>query len=276
MSSLATQSRYSIANIGADGVGPEVIDAGFKFCLRNVPDHISLWGLRLAIRLSFQQHANVRPTKISFGTKSPLRNAEHGDLDWVVIRETSEGEYASQGGRSHREVVIFTRHGVERPIRFAFEIAKKKTSAIFDRSEVARDFPDVKMVLDPKSLDTIVATNLHANILSDLAAVLAGSISIAPTSNLDPTHQNPSMFEPIHGSAFDITGKGVANPMATFWTAAEMLNWLGEDDAAKILMGSVEAVTERGIRTHDLGGAAETKEVTMAPVTNLGSKRQAL
>lgn len=143
-------------------------------------------------------------------------------------------------------------------------------------AEVAKDFPDVtvdkmlvdamtcRMVLQPKSLDTIVATNLHADILSDLAAALAGSIGIAPTSNLDPTRQNPSMFEPIHGSAFDITGKGVANPVATFWTAAEMLRWLGEKHAANVLLQCTEQVCESGIVTADLGGKAKTAEVTKA------------
>lgn len=265
----------------------------------------------------------MRPTKIFRGTESPLRKAQTGDLDWVIVRENSEGEYAGQGGRSHRgqpweiatEVSIFTRHGVERLIRFAFQVAQKrprKFLTVVSKSnaqrngmvmwdeiaaEVAQEFPDVKwdkmlvdamtcrMVLDPKSLDTIVATNLvsldlhrlqaqtltsqHADILSDLAAALAGSIGIAPTSNLDPTRKNPSMFEPIHGSAFDITGKGVANPVATFWTASEMLIWLGEPDAAKKLMDSVETVTERGIRTRDLGGDSSTKEVTEAVCAEL-------
>ncbi|KAH7083351.1 hypothetical protein BKA63DRAFT_151424 [Paraphoma chrysanthemicola] len=358
MSPIATQRIHSIATIGADGIGPEVVNAGVQVLQQlakldgtfdlefkdydwsselykktgqyipdggldelrkhdailfgavgapDVPDHISLWGLRLAICQPFQQFANVRPTKIFRGTESPLRKAEHGDLDWVIVRENSEGEYAGQGGRSHRgqpwevatEVAIFTRHGVERLIRFAFETAQKrprkfltvvtKSNAqrngmvLWDEvaSEVAKDFPDVKwdkmlvdamtcrMVLDPKSLDTIVATNLHADILSDLAAALAGSIGIAPTSNLDPTRKNPSMFEPIHGSAFDITGKGVANPVATFWTASEMLVWLGEEDAAKKLMESVEAVTERGVRTRDLGGKADTQEVTDAVCAEL-------
>ena len=143
-------------------------------------------------------------------------------------------------------------------------------------SEVAKDFPDVKvekmlvdamtcrMVLQPGSLDTIVATNLHADILSDLAAALAGSIGIAPTSNLDPTRQNPSMFEPIHGSAFDITGKGIANPVGTFWTAAEMLRWLGEETAADKLLEAVEIVSGNGVLTRDLGGSANTKKVTDA------------
>ncbi|OAL52389.1 tartrate dehydrogenase [Pyrenochaeta sp. DS3sAY3a] len=358
MSPIATQRIHSIATMGADGIGPEVVSAGVQVLKKlaqidgsfqlefqdfdwssdtykktgkyipdggleelkkhdailfgavgapDVPDHISLWGLRLAICQPFQQYANVRPTKIFRGTESPLRNAQHGDLDWVIIRENSEGEYAGQGGRSHRglpwetatEVSIFTRHGVERLIRFAFETAQKrprkfltvvtKSNAqrngmvMWDEVAVAvsKEFPDVKwdkmlvdamtcrMVLDPKSLDTIVATNLHADILSDLAAALAGSIGIAPTSNLDPTRENPSMFEPIHGSAFDITGKGVANPVGTFWTASEMLAWLGEEEAAKKLMEAVEAVTERGVATKDLGGNARTQEVTDAVCAEL-------
>ncbi|KAI9152293.1 putative tartrate dehydrogenase/decarboxylase TtuC' [Paramyrothecium foliicola] len=263
----------------------------------DVPDHISLWGLRLAICQPFQQYANVRPTKVLKGTQSPLRNCKTGDLDWVIIRENSEGEYAGHGGRSHRgqpwetatEVSIFTRHGITRLMRFAFETAQKrplvtKSNAqrngmvLWDEvaNEVAKEFPDVtvdkmlvdamtvRMTLHPESLDTIVATNLHADILSDLAAALAGSIGIAPTSNLDPTRENPSMFEPIHGSAFDITGKGIANPVATFWTAAEMLEWLGEKEASKKLMECVENVCEAGTLSADLGGKANTKEITEA------------
>jgi isocitrate/isopropylmalate dehydrogenase len=192
------------------------------------------------------------------------------------------------------EVSIFTYHGVERIMRFAFETARsrprKKLTVVtksnaqrngmvfWDKvaADVAKEFLDVewdkmlvdamttRMVLNPASIDTIVATNLHADILSDLAAALAGSIGIAPTSNLDPTRQNPSMFEPIHGSAFDITGKGIANPVATFWTAAEMLRWLGQPDAADLLMEAVENVTEAGVKTTDLGGSNGTKEVTQA------------
>ncbi|TVY56025.1 putative tartrate dehydrogenase/decarboxylase TtuC [Lachnellula cervina] len=268
----------------------------------DVPDHISLWGLRLALCQPLQQYANVRPTRILRGTISPLRNCKPGDLDWVIVRENSEGEYAGHGGTSHTgeawsvatETSIFTRHGVERIMRFAFETAKsrprKKLTVVtksnaqrngmvfWDNvaSEVAKEFPDVevdkmlvdamttRMVLKPESIDTVVATNLHADILSDLAAALAGSIGIAPTSNLDPTRENPSMFEPIHGSAFDITGKGLANPVATFWTAAEMLRWLGQPEAAALLMDSVENVTEAGIKTADLGGSQKTKEITDA------------
>jgi isocitrate/isopropylmalate dehydrogenase len=192
------------------------------------------------------------------------------------------------------EVSIFTYHGVERIMRFAFETARsrpRKKLTVVTKSnaqrngmvfwdhvalEVSKDFPDVewdkmlvdamttRMVLKPESIDTVVATNLHADILSDLAAALAGSIGIAPTSNLDPTRQNPSMFEPIHGSAFDITGKGVANPVATFWTASEMLRWLGQADAAQLLMEAVENVTENGVKTMDLGGSNKTTEVTDA------------
>ncbi|EED15951.1 tartrate dehydrogenase, putative [Talaromyces stipitatus ATCC 10500] len=349
---------YSIASIPADGIGPEVIDAGITVLKAladtletfrldfthydwssdtykktgeyipdggldrlkkhdailfgavgspDVPDHISLWGLRLAICQPLQQYANVRPTKVFRGTQSPLRNCAVGDLDWVIIRENSEGEYAGQGGRSHQgrpwevstEVAIFSRHAIERIMRFAFETAQqrpRKLLTVVTKSNaqrnglvlwdevakaVAQDFPDVtvdkmlvdamttRMVLKPESLDTIVATNLHGDILSDLAAALAGSIGIAPTSNLDPTRQNPSMFEPIHGSAFDITGLGIANPVGTFWTVVEMLNWLGEKDAASKLLECVENVCEQGVLTRDLGGNATTKEVTEAVVAEI-------
>ncbi|MDX1782466.1 MAG: isocitrate/isopropylmalate family dehydrogenase, partial [Thalassovita sp.] len=224
------------------------------------------------------------------------------------VRENSEGEYAGQGGRSHRglpheiatEVSIFTRAGVERIMRFAFELAQSrprrqltvvsKSNAqrfgmvLWDEvaAEVARDFPDeawdkmlvdamtVRMTLDPASLDTIVATNLHADILSDLAAALAGSIGVAPTANLNPARTTPSMFEPIHGSAFDITGKGVANPVGTFWSAVMMLEHLGETEAAARLMAAIETVTANpACHTPDLGGSATTKDVTRALIAAL-------
>ncbi|RDH33071.1 fungal-specific transcription factor [Aspergillus welwitschiae] len=267
----------------------------------DVPDHVSLWGLLLALRSPLQLYANVRPVRTFPGTKSPLTTAVNG-IDWVLVRENSEGEYCGQGGRSHTgqpweaatEVAIFTRVGVERIMRFAFETARSrprrhltvvtKSNAmrhgmvLWDEvaEEVAKDFPDVtwdKMLVDamtlrmiskPESLDTIVGTNLHMDILSDLAAGLAGSIGVAPSSNLDPTRKNPSLFEPVHGSAFDIMGKGVANPVATFWSAAEMLAWLGEKDAAKKLMDCVEKVCAAGILTPDLGGSANTQGVVDA------------
>jgi tartrate dehydrogenase/decarboxylase/D-malate dehydrogenase len=268
----------------------------------DLPDDITLWGLRLKICQGLDQYVNLRPTKILPGLASPLRNCEQGDLDWVIVRENSEGEYAGQGGRSHRgqpheiatEVSIFTRAGVTRIMRFAFALAQSRPKKLLNvvsksnaqrfglvmwdeiAAEVAKEFPDVawdktlvdamtaRMVGKPKSLDVIVATNLHADILSDLAAALAGSLGIAPTANLDPTRRSPSMFEPIHGAAFDITGKGVANPVGALWTAALMLEHLGEKQAAERLMRAVECVTASGVRTADLGGSAKTKEVTAA------------
>jgi tartrate dehydrogenase/decarboxylase / D-malate dehydrogenase len=275
----------------------------------DVPDHVTLWGLRLPICQGFDQYANVRPTRILPGIKSPLANVGTGDLDWVIVRENSEGEYAGQGGRSHRglpeevatEVSIFTRVGVTRIMRYAFRLAQsrpRKLLTVVTKSnaqrhgmvmwdeiaaEVAQAFPDVtwdkmlvdamtvRMTLKPQSLDTIVATNLHADILSDLAGALAGSLGVAPTANIDPERRFPSMFEPIHGSAFDITGKGIANPVATFWTAAQMLDHLGEGEASARLMRAVERVTGAGILTPDVGGKATTKEVTDAVVDAIHS-----
>ncbi len=268
----------------------------------DVPDHITLWGLRLPICQGFDQYANVRPTRILPGIVSPLAGVGPGDLDWVIVRENSEGEYSGHGGRAHRglpeevgtEVAIFTRVGVTRIMHYAFRLAQsrpRKLLTVVTKSnaqrhgmvmwdeiaaEVAAEFPDVtwdkmlvdamtvRMTLKPQSLDTIVATNLHADILSDLAGALAGSLGVAPTANIDPERRYPSMFEPIHGSAFDITGKGIANPMATFWTAAQMLEHLGEGRAATRLMQAVEAVTGDGVMTPDIGGSATTQEVTDA------------
>ena len=270
----------------------------------NIPDHVSLWGLRLQICQGLDQYANIRPTRILPGVTSPLRNVNEGDLDWVIVRENSEGEYAGQGGRTHRglpeevatEVAIFTRRGVERIMRTAFDIARsrpRKHLTVVTKSNaqrhgmvfwdeiaalVSQDYKDVtwdkelvdamtmRMVLRPKTIDTVVATNLHADILSDLAAALAGSLGVAPTGNIDPERRGPSMFEPIHGSAFDITGKGIANPVASFWTAAMMLEHLGEKPAADLLMKAVEQVCKAGILSPDLGGKATTKEVTQAVV----------
>ena len=269
---------------------------------QKVPDHVSLWGLRLPICQGFDQYANVRPTRVLPGVKSPLVNGK--DIDWVVIRENSEGEYCGMGGRAHRglpietatETSLFTRVGVERIHRFAFELARKRprkhltlvTKSNAQRHgmvmwdeiffEVAKDFPDVKhdrelvdamttrMVLKPATIDVMVASNLHADILSDLAAALSGSLGIAPTANLNPEREFPSMFEPIHGSAFDITGKGVANPIATFWTASMMLEHLGEAKAAARLMKAIEAVCAEKVFTPDLGGKARTRDVTAAVI----------
>jgi tartrate dehydrogenase/decarboxylase/D-malate dehydrogenase len=265
-----------------------------------VPDHISLWGLRLPICQGFDQYANVRPSRVLPGVSSPLKNGDA--IDWVIIRENSEGEYSGSGGRVHKglpeelatETSVFTRVGIERIHRFAFELARKrprKHLTLVTKSNAQRhgmvlwdeiffelkpQYPEVQtnrvlvdavttlMVLKPESLDTIVASNLHADILSDLAAALSGSLGIAPTANLNPERKFPSMFEPIHGSAFDITGKGVANPIATFWTASMMLEHLGEPKAAARLMKAIERTTEEQVFTPDLGGVHDTRAVTNA------------
>lgn len=347
--------RYAIAAIPADGIGPEVIDAGLEvlnelsqrvgdFCLNvtrytwgsdyyrchgkmmpddgleqlkahdaiyfgavgapDLPDHVTLWGLRLAICQGLDQYANIRPTRILQGISAPLRGKGPGDLEWMIVRENSEGEYAGHGGRVHRgrpeevatEVAIFTRSAVTRIMRYAFRLAqsrKRKLLTVVTKSnaqrhgmvmwdeiaaEVALEFPDVawdkmlvdamtvRMTLHPESLDTIVATNLHADILSDLAGALAGSLGLAPTANIDPERRFPSMFEPIHGSAFDIVGQGIANPIATFWSACLMLEHLGETDAASRLMKAIEDVCAVGLITPDAGGTATTSEVTDAVI----------
>ena len=277
----------------------------------DVPDHLTLWGLRLAICQPLDQYANLRPTRLLPGIQSPLRGVAGGAIDWVIVRENSEGEYAGQGGRSHpglpleiaTDVSVFTRAGVERILRYAFALARsrpRKLLTVVTKSnaqrhgmvlwdqiaaEVAAAFPDVtwdkmlvdamtvRMVMKPQSLDTIVATNLHADILSDLAAALAGSIGVAPTANLNPERAAPSMFEPIHGSAFDITGKGIANPVATFWTASMMLDHLGEAAASARLMAAVEQVTaDPALHTPDLGGRATTRMVTDAVIAAIRSR----
>lgn len=268
-----------------------------------IPDHITLWGLRLKICQGFDQYANVRPTRILPGIDAPLKRCRPEDLDWVIVRENSEGEYAGVGGRAHQghpievatDVSLMTRAGVERIMRFAFGLARsrpRKLLTVVTKSnaqrhamvrwdeialQVSREFPDVRwdkelvdamtarMVNRPASIDTVVATNLHADILSDLAAALAGSLGIAPTANLDPERRFPSMFEPIHGSAFDIMGQGLANPLGTFWSCVMLLEHLGEANAAAALMAAIEAVTaDPALHTRDLGGRATTAQVTQA------------
>jgi tartrate dehydrogenase/decarboxylase/D-malate dehydrogenase len=269
----------------------------------DIADHITLWGLRLKICQGFDQYANVRPTRILPGIDAPLKRCRPQDLDWVIVRENSEGEYAGVGGRVHQgqpieaatDVSMMTRAGVERIMRFAFRLAQsrpRKLLTVVTKSNAQRhamvmwdeialqisgEFPDVKwdkelvdaatarMVNRPATLDTLVATNLHADILSDLAAALAGSLGIAPTGNIDPERRYPSMFEPIHGSAFDIMGKGLANPVGTFWSCVMLLEHLGEVEAARTLMQAIEQVTaEPALHTRDLGGNATTQQVTQA------------
>jgi tartrate dehydrogenase/decarboxylase/D-malate dehydrogenase len=268
-----------------------------------IADHITLWGLRLKICQGLDMYANVRPTRILPGIESPLKRCQAADLDWVIVRENTEGEYSGVGGRVHQghpievatDLTIVTRSGAERILRFAFKLAQSRPRRLLTvvtksnaqrhamvmwdeiAAEIAAEFPDVtwdkelvdaatvRMVNRPESLDTIVATNLHADILSDLAAALAGSIGIAPTANIDPERRYPSMFEPIHGSAFDIMGKGVANPIGTFWSVVLLLEHLGENEAARLVMRSIELVTANPqLHTRDLGGNATTRQVTAA------------
>jgi len=271
-----------------------------------VPDHVSLWGLLIPIRRAFRQYANIRPAKGLPGVDGPVRGAERMDL--VVVRENVEGEYSEIGGRLNRgypdemavQESVFTRVGVTRIARHAFALAQERrgllTSATKSNGivhtmpfwdevvrEVAEDYPDVewesmhidalaaRVVLDPARFDVIVASNLFGDVLSDLTAAVSGSLGVAPSANLDPTGQCPSMFEPVHGSAPDIAGQGVANPAAAVWSAAMMLKHLGHDDAAAEVLRAVEAsLADPSTRTRDLGGTASTQEAGAAMIDLLG------
>lgn len=276
-----------------------------------VPDHISLWGLRLAICQSFDQWANVRPVRFLPGVRSPLRRADDAELDWVVVRENSEGEYAGVGGRNFagrgasREVAVqsavFTELGCERIMRFAFDLARtrprRKVSSVTKSNaqqygmvmwddvfkRVARDYPDVqgdsvlvdamaaRFVLHPEDLSVVVASNLHADILSDLGSALAGSLGLAASANLNPERRFPSMFEPVHGSAPDIAGQGLANPIGAVGSAALMLDHLGLPQQAARVRGAIEAATAAGVLTRDVGGTATTSDVTKALIDALNT-----
>ncbi|MBO0907126.1 tartrate dehydrogenase [Arthrobacter sunyaminii] len=275
----------------------------------NVPDHVSLWGLRLNITQNFDQWANVRPVTFLPGIESPLRKADRMPLDWVVVRENSEGEYAGLGGRNLSgrgpgnevavQTALFTEKGCERIIRFAFDLARtrpvRKVSSVTKSNaqqygsvlwddvfkRVAADYPDVgtesvlvdamsaKFVLHPEDLSVVVASNLFADILSDLGSALAGSLGLAASANLNPERRFPSMFEPVHGSAPDIAGRGICNPVGAILSAALMLDHLGLPAAARRLEAAVAAVTAAGIRTRDVGGSSDTEEVTNAVIEAL-------
>jgi tartrate dehydrogenase/decarboxylase/D-malate dehydrogenase len=264
-----------------------------------IPDHVTLWGLLIPIRRAFLQYVNLRPVRILPGVRSPL--ADPGGLDVIVVRENVEGEYSEVGGRIYRgrpeegafQEAIFTRAGIERVARFAAELAAQRsglvvsatksnglihTMPLWDEvvSEVIAGYGDLRLehvlidalaaraVLKPGSLDVIVASNLFGDILSDLIAALAGSIGLAPSGNLNPTRDHPSMFEPVHGSAPDIAGQGIANPVGQIWAGAMMLEHLGEAAAAADLVTAFETVLDDGTRTPDLGGTASTAEFTDA------------
>jgi tartrate dehydrogenase/decarboxylase/D-malate dehydrogenase len=276
----------------------------------DIPDHTTLNGLLLPIRRAFDQYANVRPAYLYPGVESPLRRASGGDIDFVVVRENTEGEYAQVGGfvyqRQPEEVAIqtsvFTRRGIERVVRFAFELAvkrgrKKRVTSItksnaqgysmvlWDRAfqEVAAQYPDVEtesLLVDaaamnfirrPESFDVVVGSNLFCDILSDISAIIIGSMGLAASANLDPLRRFPSMFEPVHGSAPDIAGKGVVNPLATILSASMMIEHLGMAEASRSIETAVAAVLANGkVRTPDLGGKSSTEEVTDAVLEKLG------
>ncbi|HEY2204448.1 MAG TPA: tartrate dehydrogenase [Pseudonocardia sp.] len=272
-----------------------------------VPDHVSLWGLLIPLRRGFRQYVNLRPIRVFAGVPSPLRHAEPGAVDLVVVRENVEGEYSEVGGRVGRgtpeeaalQEAVFTRTGVTRIADYAFDLAGRRggrltsatksngivhTMPFWDEivTERAAAHPGVtwdsehidalaaKLVLDPARFDVIVASNLFGDILSDLAAALAGSIGMAPAGNINPEREFPSMFEPVHGSAPDIAGKGVANPIGAIWTAAMMLEHLGHADAAgEVLAAITDVLAGSPVRTPDLGGTAGTAEFTRAVLDRL-------
>jgi len=272
-----------------------------------VPDHISLWGMLLAIRREFDQYINLRPVRLFAGVPSPLANRAPGEIDFYVVRENTEGEYSSIGGRifagTEREVVVqesvFTRHGVDRVLRFAFDLARRRpkrhlTSAtksngisismpFWDEcvAEWAAKYSDVRVdkfhidiltahfVRHPDWFDVVVASNLFGDILSDLGPACTGTIGIAPSANLNADGTFPSLFEPVHGSAPDIAGKGVANPIGQIWSGAMMLEHLGHADAAAAVMRAIERVLADGPRTPDMGGKATTVEIGKAVASAL-------
>jgi tartrate dehydrogenase/decarboxylase/D-malate dehydrogenase len=275
----------------------------------DIPDHITLNGLLLPIRRGFDQFANMRPAFLYPGVPSPLAGKKGGDIDMVVVRENTEGEYAQVGGFVHHhrpeevaiQTAVFTRHGCERIIRYAFELAvrrdkKRRVTSItksnaqgfsmvlWDRvfQEVAAQFPSIgteSLLVDaaamnfirrPESFDVVVASNLFGDILSDVSAIVTGSIGLAASANLDPTRRNPSMFEPVHGSAPDIVGKGIVNPLATIISAFLMVDHLQEPEAARAMEKAVAAVLAEGaVRTPDLGGGNTTAEMTAAVIARL-------
>jgi tartrate dehydrogenase/decarboxylase/D-malate dehydrogenase len=267
-----------------------------------VPDHVSLWGLLIPLRREFEQYVNLRPVRLMPGIKSPLAGRQTGDIDYYVVRENNEGEYSAIGGRLYEgtdaELVVqqnvFTRRGVDRILRYAFELAQKRskkhvTSATKSNGIVfsmpywderfkamAANYPDIQtdqyhidilsahFVQHPDWFDVVVASNLFGDILSDLGPATTGTIAIAPSANLNPERNHPSMFEPVHGSAPDIAGKGIANPIGQIWSGAMMLEHLGHQDAADAIVRAIETVLTEGPRTPDIGGKASTSELGKA------------
>jgi len=268
----------------------------------NVPDHVSLWGLLIPIRRQFQQYVNLRPVRLMPGIRSPLAGRAPGDIDFWIVRENNEGEYSSVGGRmfagTEDEIVIqesiFTRRGVDRILRYAFELARQRpkkhltsatksngiaiTMPFWDErvQAISAHYPEIKVdqyhidiltshfVNHPDWFDVVVGSNLFGDILSDLGPGVTGTIGIAPSANLNPEREYPSMFEPVHGSAPDIAGRGIANPVGQIWSGAMMLDHLGHRDAANSVVAAIEAVLTNGPRTRDIGGTASTEEMGRA------------
>ena len=274
----------------------------------SVPDHVSLWGLLIPIRRHFDQYVNIRPVRLLKGIESPLAGRGPEDIDFVIVRENCEGEYSESGGRiyagTEQEIVlqesIFTRHGTDRILRYAFDLAKKRAGKLTSATKsngiihsmpfwdervkaISSEYPDIELnqfhidiltahfVLHPDWFDVVVGSNLFGDILSDLGPAIAGSIGIAPSANINPQETYPSMFEPVHGSAPDIAGQGIANPIATIWTLAMMLEHLGESEAAQACEDAMETVLTAGpeSRTKDLGGTATTESCTEAVIQAL-------
>jgi tartrate dehydrogenase/decarboxylase/D-malate dehydrogenase len=285
---LKTLETYDAIYLGAIGM-PSL-----------APDHVTLWGLLLPIRKAFEQYVNIRPTRLLPGFTGPLRNKGPEDIDFVCLRENTEGEYSGVGGRVHvgtpHEIAIqtsvFTRYAIERLVRFGFELARKrprrkvtsvtKSNAqqyafvLWDEifAEVAAQYPDIqtekwhvdamaaRFVTHPETLDVVIGSNLFADILTDLGGAIQGSLGLPPSGNLNPERRWPSMFEPVHGSAPDIAGKGIANPIATIWAGALMLDFLGEQVAADLITDAIAKTTQAGqVLTPDLGGRARTVDV---------------
>ena len=273
-----------------------------------VPDHVSLWGLLLPIRQGFDQYVNLRPVRVLPGIPSPLRDGSAATVDMLCVRENTEGEYSGIGGRFHpgaeEEVAIqtsvYTRRGIERVARYAFERARERSgrlasatksnalqysAVLWDEvvAEVARDFPEVRVtrylvdalaarfVYAPQTLDVVVASNLYGDILTDIGAALQGSLGLAASANLNVARTHPSMFEPVHGSAPDVAGRDIANPMATVWAGAMLLEHLGESDAGALIMRAIERVAKDGPHTPDVGGTSGTRSVGEAIVAAMGS-----
>jgi tartrate dehydrogenase/decarboxylase / D-malate dehydrogenase len=264
-----------------------------------VPDHISLWGLLLPIRRHFQQYVNVRPVKLLRGMRSPLRDREPGDIDFVVVRENSEGEYSDMGGRIHSgtpyeaavQVNYFSRMGIYRTVRYAFELAvaeergdvvgaTKSNGIVYSMPfwddvfrEVANEYPSIEsrlvladalaafFVTRPHTLDVVVASNLLGDLLTDIGGAIMGSIGVAPAANLNPEKRYPSMFEPVHGSAPDIAGEGIGNPIGQIWTAKLLLDFFEFGELGEVVLESIEHTMSSGVVTPDLGGQATTEEV---------------